>query len=132
MKKIDVVSKVVRFLILLSIVHIMEVLVIGGTWYMLDLQARKSIAVELNIESDWVSLDKHVETHFTVGMSRIEILRQAEKVGAYTIQPFFIGDQYCEKFFFNVGPFHIARGSIWWICYDKYGVVTSVWKYLPV
>jgi hypothetical protein len=127
-----VMSKVVKFLILLVVVHLVEVLMIGSIWYMLDLQARKSIAVELNIEPDWASLDKYIETHFKVGMSRIEILRQAEKIGAYTIEPLFIGDQYCEKFFFNVGPFYIARGSIWWICYDKNDVVTSVWKHLPV
>jgi hypothetical protein len=62
-------------------------------------------------------------------MSRIEVLREAQKIGPYKIDPFIINIKYCEAFYFNVGPLRLSRGGRWEVCYDDNYIVTSVEEY---
>jgi len=128
MKPRSILSGLLRLIVLLLVVHVVEILIVGGVWYVLDIQSRSSLAAKLEIEPSWSSFEKYVETHFEVGMTRTEVIKQAEMIGPFSVEPFFSGMKYCEEYSFRVGPLGTSRGGRWWICYEN-DVVVSVWRY---
>lgn len=128
MKPLSILSRLLRLVAFLFVVHAVEFLLIGGIWYVLDIQSRSSLTAKLGIEPSWISFEKYIETHFEVGMSRTEVIKQAEIVGPFSVEPFFSGLKYCEEYSFRVGPLGSPRGGRWWICYEN-DVVISVWRY---
>jgi hypothetical protein len=129
MKTQGVFIGILRLLIIVFAIHIAEAMIVGGLWYALDLQAQRALATKLNIEPNWTGLEKYIEGHIKVGMSREEVIKQAIAIGPFTVKPLFSGAKYCEIYFFNVGPFETARGQPWWICYDENNKVISVEQY---
>jgi hypothetical protein len=105
---------------------LIQAICLGGLWYVSDARARNAMSAKLNIEPSWQSLVDYNEAHFKVGMTRDDVLEQAEKVGSVNINFFFIGEMYCEIFSFDLGPFNSARGGRWGICYDRSGNATQI------
>jgi hypothetical protein len=124
--KSKILSQLPKIFVLLLIFALAQVICIGGIWYIKDLNARKEISTRLEIEPSWKSLEKYIETHFEVGMSRNEVLKQADEVGFVNINYFFIGEMYCEVFSFSVGPFNSDRGGRWSLCYDQNDTVIKI------
>jgi hypothetical protein len=122
-------TKLLILLVFLVMVNFIEALCFGGAWLVLDLKARKSIAEKLDIEADWSSFESYIQTSFEPGMSRKEVLKRAETISPFVINPFFIGDEYCEAFYFTVGPFRTSRGGRWDICYNENDVVIHIELY---
>ena len=130
MAKRKTVVPMIRLLGSLIIFMIIQVCCVSGVWYTLDLQARNSLSAELHIEPSWKSFEKYIETHFNIGMTRFEVLKQAEEIGPYTLDPYFLGEEYCEALYFKVGPLRTVRGGRWDICYDENEIVTWFSRYL--
>jgi hypothetical protein len=117
-------------LILLGLLNVIEIGFLGLGYYLLDLQARSNISTRLGIEPNWDSLRYYIPDHITVGMSRIDVIEESEKIGAFVIVPVIIHVKYCEDYIYNVGPLHSSRGGRWDICYDNNDIVTSVEEFL--
>ncbi len=117
-------------LLLLGLLNAIEIGFFGLGYYLLDLQARSSIASRLGIEPNWDSLRNYIPEHIKVGMNRIDVIRESENIGAFVILPVIINIKYCEDYIYNVGPLDSSRGGRWDVCYDKNFVVTTVEEYL--
>lgn len=116
-------------LLLLALLNALEIGCLGLGYYWLDLQARSRLASELGIEPNWDSFSKYIPSHIKIGMTRVEVLREAEKIGPYNIDPFIVNVKYCEAYYFDVGPLRLSRGGRWDICYDQNFIVTTVEEY---
>jgi hypothetical protein len=134
MNKNRIYSRLQKLLPLLMIFDLVQVLFVGGIWsgiwYKNDLDARKEIAERLQIEPSWQSLEYYIETHFVGGMTRADIVKQAEEIGYENINIYFLGEIYCEVYSFSVGPFSSPRGGRWSICYDEDENVISIERVL--
>jgi hypothetical protein len=108
-----------KLLVILVIFDLIQALCIGSVWYISDIQAQRVMSAKLGIAPGWHGLEEYIESHFEVGMTRGEILKQAKEVGFVNINVFFIGETYCEVYSFHVGPYNSARGGRWSICYDE-------------
>ncbi len=82
------------------------------------------LARRLDLGSSPGAFGGYIETHFKIGMTREEIIRQAEKIGPYTIKP--LPAINCENYYFNVGPLETTYGLPSQVCYDESGKVKSV------
>ena len=116
-------------LILLVLLNSLELGCLALGYYWLDLKARTDLSTKLGIEPNWDSFSKYIPEHIKPGMTRIEVLQEAEKIGPYQIDPFIIEVKYCEAFYFYVGPLRSSRGGRWDVCYNQNFIVTSVEKY---
>ena len=123
------ISRLLKLAIILITFDLIQVLCIGGIWSINDLWARNELGKKLGIESNWQSLEKYIKTHFELGMTRDEVIRQAEEIGLFFTSPYFIGADYCELYVFNVGPFESSRGGRWDICYNQDNIVIRVEQY---
>jgi hypothetical protein len=130
MTKNKIITRLLKLIAILLILDLVQALCVGSVWYMSDLQARNAMAGRLNIESSWQSLENYIEAHFSVGMTRDEVLKQADEIGLSNINFVFIGQMYCETYSFSLGPFLAARGGRWEICYDQNENVISVERVL--
>jgi len=113
-----------RLLVWLVIIHVAECLLAAGAWYALERQAYSTLARRLDLGSSPGAFGEYIETHFKIGMTREEIIRQAEMIGPYTIKP--LPTINCENYYFNVGPLESRYGLPWQVCYDESGKVISV------
>ena len=126
MNKRRILIQSLRILGILLLFDLAQVLCAGVWWYVSDLDARTAMSSMLNIAPSWRSLEEHIETSLEVGMTRDEVLEQADKVGYVNINYFFIGERYCEVYSFSVGPFNSTRGGRWGLCYDQNDKVISI------
>ena len=111
------------------VVHLLELLIGVSAWFILDWRAQTSIASKLDVEASWSAIENHISDRFRVGEARTKILEEAAKVGVYRIRPFFLGSQYCETYYFRIGPFQSDRAGPWNLCFDVNGLVTEVERY---
>jgi hypothetical protein len=116
-------------LFLLILLNALEFGCLGLGYQWLDLQARSSLSTKLGIEPNWDSFREYIPDQIKPGMTRIEVLQEARKIGSYVVVPIIINVKYCEAFYFTVGPLHSARGGRWDVCYDNNFNVTSVEEY---
>lgn len=117
---------ILRCVVLIIALHVAEVVIALGGWYALTLHSQALVANKLGIGSSLAEFNRYVETHITVGMSRKEVITQAELIGPFRTKPFFLSDEYCETYYFNVGPLSTTLGLPWWVCYDDSDHVISV------
>ncbi len=130
MNKNRFVHQLPRLLFVLVLFDLTQALCVGSVWYISDSKARSAMSTRLGIEPNWKRLEEYIETQFEVGMTRDEVLRQADEIGYVNINYYFIGETYCEVYSFSVGPFISARGGRWRICYDEANKVTKIERVL--
>jgi hypothetical protein len=115
-----------KYVVAVIVVHAVELVMVAGLWYGLDLQARTTLSHKLGIGSQELDFNEYVLANFKSGMTRRQILEQGDAIGPYLVKPFFIGNEYCETWVFDLRAFDTRYGSLLSICYDENGLVTSV------
>jgi hypothetical protein len=115
-----------RIFILILIVDLIQAICIGVVWYISDTHARLTVSERLDIVPNWQILSEYIQKQFSVGMSRTDILMQAQRIGRVNMSYYFIGNMYCEVFSFRVGPFDAERGGRWRICYNDSNIAIKV------
>ncbi|MCC6191226.1 MAG: hypothetical protein IT318_19565 [Anaerolineales bacterium] len=116
-------------LVLAIILHCIELAIGVGIWIALDRRAAASVAGKIGTDASWSSIESYIAEQFTIGTSRAQLLEQAAMIGVFRIRPFFIGPQYCEAYYFLLGPFLTNRAGPWSICFDDDDIVTSVERF---
>jgi hypothetical protein len=116
-------------LIIVIVAHCLELAIGTSIWFVLDGRARTSIASKLGTEPTWDSVETYIADQFTIGTPRMQLLERAAEIGVFRIKPFFIGAQYCETYYFKLGPFWADRAGPWNVCFDDEGIVTRVERY---
>jgi hypothetical protein len=111
------------------VIHLLELAIGIGVWLALDRSAQASVANRLGTEVSWSAIEDHIASQFQIGVARPNILEAAAKIGAFRIRPFRLGNQYCEAYYFKIGPFYTDRAGPWSLCFNDDEVVTSVERY---
>jgi len=111
MKMSSALPSTIRCLLFVLVVHLVELVLIVSLWFLLDIQARSVLSVRLGIGTSLLDFNRYIEETFKPGMTRRQIIEDAQFIGPYRVAPVFIGDEYCEIYSFNVGPFQTARGT---------------------
>jgi hypothetical protein len=115
--------------VLAIVLHCIELAIGVGIWMALDRRAVASVADKLGTDASWSSIESYIAEQFTIGTSRTVVLEQAAKLGVFRIRPYFIGPQYCETYYFMLGPFQTNRAGPWNICFDDDEFVTRAERF---
>lgn len=119
-------SRIIQYLIILNIV---EALFLGLVFIALDYQSQMSVASRLQISPGWDNFSRYVDSHLRPGVTRLNLLREADKIGPFTLEVLPTQPPYCERLQFKVGPLGYYRGGKWLVCYDENYNVIKVEQY---
>lgn len=106
--------------------HIAVVVLVAGVWYAIGIQAQTEMSERLGIGTSLLDFNTYIYDNFKPGLTRRQVIELANRIGVFKTQPLYIGDEYCEIFFFQIGPFQKPVGSHPTVCYDDSGKIISV------